>query len=427
MASRFKAATRKQSKLRMALDGPSGSGKTFTSLEFAFAIGKRVAVIDSEHGSASKYVGEKPEWQFDVLELASYSPSEYTAAINDAGASGYEVIVVDGLSHAWEGTDGALELVDKKGGNRFTAWKDVTPMHRRMIDAITMSPAHVICTMRSKTEYVLEADGNGKQVPRKVGMAPVQRPGMEYEFDIYGSLDWSHVLTLSKSRCRAVDGLIVARPSASFMEPVIVWLTSGVATELARPAARVSDEQLQWIIDSAGELGWKVDRLEKELPKRYECLKLSDVNTDQAEDFLKWLEGQKKLAAQRAKKAATQSAPAEHAATAEPTNGNSHASQGSSVVAEPGMITQDRLDKIAFLYRSLTTLAVDPLTPTQYQAALSRRGVHRAGELTQAQADEFIAALQRILLAKNNTEQAAQESLGFGSTPVIGHTEFAKN
>ncbi len=235
--SSFKPATRERLKLRLALDGPSGSGKSVTSLRLAMALaaGGKVAVIDTESGSACKYVGEdfgEGPITFDVVELSSHSPDQYTHAIDDAGKAGYAVLVIDSLSHAWEGKDGALEMKDRaasKGGNSFTAWKDITPMHRRMVEAILHSRCHVICTMRSKTEYVLEKNDRGRDVPRKVGTAPVQRPGMEYEFDIYGSLDLSHVLTVTKSRCRAVDNLIVANPGAEFAAPIRAWLETGVA------------------------------------------------------------------------------------------------------------------------------------------------------------------------------------------------------
>lgn len=249
--SGFKKATRKASKLRLALDGPAGSGKTFTGLRFAFALGARVAVIDTERGSASKYQGENPDgipFEFDVLELTSFSPSEYTAAIEEASRHGYDALLIDSLSHAWEGTGGALDLVDKKSsegrGSSFSAWKDVTPLHRKMVDAILNAPLHVIATMRSKVEYVLEEEtnrhGRTVQVPRRVGMAPVQRAGMEYEFDIYGSMDQqTHTLTISKSRCRAVADQKVVMPGAAWLAPVVEWLTTGTPTP--EPTERVKE------------------------------------------------------------------------------------------------------------------------------------------------------------------------------------------
>ena len=240
----FRKATRQQSKLRMTIDGPAGSGKTYTALRFAhFLAGSgRVAVIDTERGSASKYVGEAPDgtpWDFDVLELVQFSPEKYTEAVQVAGRAGYAVLVIDSLSHAWEGTGGALEIKDKASSgkdNNYTAWRLVTPLHNRMVDAILQTPMHVITTMRSRTEYVQDLNEFGKVVGiRRVGMAPVQRPGMEYEFDIVCDMDWSHIMTVGKSRCSAVADLRVEKPGQEFMRQVLTWLESGQAEAVPAP------------------------------------------------------------------------------------------------------------------------------------------------------------------------------------------------
>lgn len=241
----FKQAVKSQSKLRMTIDGPAGSGKTYTALRFAHAIarqsGGKIAVIDTERGSASKYVGESPDgypWQFDVLELTTFSPEKYTEAVIAAGRAGYAVLVIDSLSHAWEGTGGALEIKDRVSSasseNSYTAWRHVTPLHNRMIDTILQAPMHVITTMRSRTEYVPEAGPNGKITNiRRVGLAPVQRPGMEYEFDLVCDMDWSHIMTVGKSRCSAVADARLEKPGAEFVAALLDWL-SGAAVEPAQ-------------------------------------------------------------------------------------------------------------------------------------------------------------------------------------------------
>ena len=235
----FKPASREQSRLRMTIDGPAGAGKTYTALRLAHALaaGGRIAFIDTEHGSASKYVGEAPDgipWAFHAHELKTYSPEVYTESIIAAGGAGYTVLIIDSLSHAWEGKGGALEIKDRAGGTDWKAWRAVTPIHGRMIDAILASPCHVITTMRSRMEHVQEQE-NGRTVVRKVGMAPVQRPGMEYEFDIVGDIDYAHIMRVSKSRCSAVQDMQVEKPGPAFMAPIIDWLTSG-APSVARPS-----------------------------------------------------------------------------------------------------------------------------------------------------------------------------------------------
>jgi len=225
----FQRATKAQARARIALIGPSGSGKTYTALLFAQTLGERVALIDTEHGSASKYADVFP---FDVLELTDFAPKAYVEAIEAAGAAGYDVLIIDSLSHAWAGKGGALEMVDnaaaRPGSNKYTAWRDVTPWHNRLIDTIIASPCHVIATMRAKTEYVIEKDEKGNTTIRKVGLAPVQRDGMEYEFDIVADMDAGNTLMVSKTRCPALRQATVRMPGAETAEVIKAWLSDGV-------------------------------------------------------------------------------------------------------------------------------------------------------------------------------------------------------
>lgn len=238
--SRFSKATRRKAKARVALVGPSGSGKTYTALIIARGLvgpEGRIAVIDTERASASKYAGDVAE--FDALDLDHHAPKEYVAAIQDAAREGYDCLVIDSLSHAWSGRGGALEQVDQAAkrsqGNSYVAWRDVTPQHNALVDAILTFPGHVVVTMRAKTEYVLETGKNGKQTPRKVGMAPIQRDGMEYEFDVVADLDLDHNLIVSKSRCSALADAVVTRPDAKIAEVLRRWLDDGEVAPSATP------------------------------------------------------------------------------------------------------------------------------------------------------------------------------------------------
>jgi len=244
----FVKATKKQSRLRLALIGPAGGGKTYTALSIGTSLvpGGRVALIDTERGSASKYAGI---FEFDVLEMGSFAPAKYVEAIAAADAAGYDVVIIDSLSHAWTGKDGALEQVDRAGkrsnsGNTFNAWRDVTPQHNSMVEAILRSGAHVITTMRTKTEYVLEKDERtGKTAPKKVGLAPVQRDGLEYEFDVVGDLNNDHALTIGKTRCSALAGQYFEAPGEQVAQILRDWLTDGVAEpELMRQPIAVGAE-----------------------------------------------------------------------------------------------------------------------------------------------------------------------------------------
>jgi hypothetical protein len=209
MTLNFQKAEKSSSFLRMALCGGPGAGKTWTSLALATGLGQHIALLDTERGSARKYAGD---FDFDVCELESHHPQQYIDAIVTAYNNGYDVLIIDSLSHAWAGKDGALELVDRASAtgkdNRFTAWRHVTPRHHKLVDTMLRLPMHLVVTLRTKVAYVIEEDARGKHVPRKVGMAPIQREGCEYEFDVIGELH-STVLTISKTRLRFLQGLVL--------------------------------------------------------------------------------------------------------------------------------------------------------------------------------------------------------------------------
>lgn len=229
----FQRATKKQAKGRMTIDGPSGSGKTFTALRVAKALSPsgKIAVIDTERGSASKYANL---FNFDVSEIVDdFHPKHYIDKIREAEAEGYEVIVIDSLSHAWEGTGGVLELNDKAASrmqskNSYAAWRETTPIHNSLINAILQSKCHVITTMRSKTEYVLEDDGRGKKAPRKIGMAPIQRAGMEYEFDVVVDMNLDNEGVIAKTRCNELKGQVFKEPGENDLGKIFAaWLSDG--------------------------------------------------------------------------------------------------------------------------------------------------------------------------------------------------------
>lgn len=228
----FTKATKQQLFLRGAIDGPSGSGKTYTGLKLATALcapGKRVRVICTERSSARKYAHR---FDFDVCELtAPYTAARYIEAIRQGGSdSETGVLLVDSLSHAWTGEGGALEKADQektKTKNDFTAWRAVSADHNKLIDSLLAAPCHVIVTMRTKMEYVLEENERGKKVPKKVGMKPVQREGMEYEFDVVMDMDIDHNGIISKTRCDELDGKVYNKPGEEMAKILTRWLTDG--------------------------------------------------------------------------------------------------------------------------------------------------------------------------------------------------------
>lgn len=252
----FKRATRKQARLRIGLLGPAGSGKTKTALRMAAAMvpelaqdrsknnGRAgIAFIDTEHGSASLYVGDTNEdggeHDFDVVDLSDssewpgrYSVENYVKAIKGAALAGYPVLIIDSLSHAWAGPGGLLEFKDQvaarqKGGNSWTAWREVTPKHNELVDVILSYPGDVFITMRVKMEHVQE-EVNGRKVIRKVGLQPIQRDGLEYEFTVILDIEAdTHKAIVTKTRCSRIADQSFTKPGAALAEVLIDWRDQG--------------------------------------------------------------------------------------------------------------------------------------------------------------------------------------------------------
>ncbi len=205
----FIKAQRSQSKLRLALIGPSGSGKTYSALLIAQGLGGKVAMLDSERGSGSLY---SDLIDYDISDLAPpFTPERYIEAINQAQQGGYNVLIIDSLSHAWSGQGGILEFVDRASQvqkNNFAAWREASPKHNSLVDAILGADLHIIVTMRSKTAWEVQKDERtGKTRPVKIGLAPVQRDGLEYEFTCVLELSVDgHIATASKDRTGLFDG-----------------------------------------------------------------------------------------------------------------------------------------------------------------------------------------------------------------------------
>ena len=225
----FKKAERKQAKLRLALAGPSGSGKTYSALLLAQGLGGRIAVLDTEHGSASLYADLV---DFDAMELhAPYSPERYIEVIAAAEQAGYETLIIDSYSHEWTGSGGCLEQNEtvahqKFRGNTWAAWNETTPRHRKLTDKILTSSMHIICTMRSKTETV---QGEGKNI-LKLGMKSEQRDGTDYEFTVVLDLTHDgHTATASKDRTKLFDQPELI--SADTGRRLLAWLNSGLNPE----------------------------------------------------------------------------------------------------------------------------------------------------------------------------------------------------
>lgn len=220
----FNKATKQKSKLRLLLEGPSGCGKTYSALTLAKAMGKKVAVIDTEKGSASLY---SDRFDFDVCELLPpYNPESYVDAIKGAEASGYDVLIIDSISHEWSGEGGCLDIQSKLGG-KYQDWAKVTPRHTKFIEAILQSGCHIVGTVRTKAEYAMVMDGKRAKV-EKLGTKTEQRDGLEFEFTTALRLNQNHMFEATKDRTgifNGKDGVL----SELHANELMSWLEDGLS------------------------------------------------------------------------------------------------------------------------------------------------------------------------------------------------------
>jgi hypothetical protein len=245
MAFEIKRAERRQARLRLGLTAPSGGGKTMSALLLAAGIVEgtdgKIGLIDTERKSASLY---SDVCEFDLIELSPpYSVERYQEAIDTFERAGYAVCILDQISHAWSGPGGVLEFVDTlkaQSKNAMSPWAKATPAQNGFVDRMLRSNMHIIATMRSKSEWVIEEkliDGRKKNVPRKIGMQPVQREGIEYEFTVMLDIEVEgHTATASKDRSRLFEGQIV-KLDRDWGRKLRAWLESGAPIAIDPPAA----------------------------------------------------------------------------------------------------------------------------------------------------------------------------------------------
>ena len=246
MTIQIRKASRKRAKLRLGISAPSGAGKTMGALLLAFGITgdwDKIGMIDTEEGSGELYVGVKKHGleigEFQYIRISKdFSPVHYVDAVKAFENAGVEVIIIDSLTHAWAGTEGLLDKQGKvaaKSGNSYTAWRDVTPQHNALVNSMLQSKCHIIATMRSKVEYAMQDGDNGKKKVVKLGMAPIQREGMEYEFTAFFEVDSNSVASPSKDRTDLFSTLNAAGTldKRSFVitpaigEELLGWLNKG--------------------------------------------------------------------------------------------------------------------------------------------------------------------------------------------------------
>lgn len=282
----FKKAERKKVKLRIGLAGISGSGKTYSALCLAQGIGKKIALIDTENGSASLYADR---FEFDSVDLnPPYTVPKFLEAMKAAEQAQYDVLIMDSISHEWAGDGGLLskkEALDARGGNSFVNWGGITKEHEQFKAAILNCGIHLICTMRSKQEYAIETNDKGRSAPKKLGLAPIQREGMEYEFTTMFDIASDHTASTSKDRTGLFEGTI-EKMTPQIGEKFIKWLSEAKEFE-----PKVNADQIKTLLEKAIKIGLTKDGLTKMMNVEFPHISRStELSVTEYQQFAKKLD-----------------------------------------------------------------------------------------------------------------------------------------
>jgi hypothetical protein len=212
----------------MALQGPSGSGKTKGALLLAYGLVQdwgKIAVLDTENKSSHLYA---ELGSYNVLSIdPPFAPEKYTEAIHFCVQQGIEVVIIDSISHEWEGSGGILDIHGGMTGNSFTNWNNITPRHNDFVQTMLQAPVHIIGTIRSKQDYVLVTK-DGKQVPEKVGLKGITRDGMDYEFTLVLEIDIKHNASASKDRTGLFNGKPQFKITPDVGKKILDWCNEGI-------------------------------------------------------------------------------------------------------------------------------------------------------------------------------------------------------
>lgn len=229
----LRKAERKKAKIRLGLSAVSGGGKTYSGLLIAKGLCNgdlsKVAIIDTENGSADLYADLG---NYNVISLESpFTPERYIEAIETCENGGMDVIIIDSITHEWDGAGGIMDISNSMTGNSYTNWAKITPRHKSFVDAILQSKCHVITTVRRKQDYEMVKNDKGKLAPQKVGLKEITREGFEYELTVNLELDTNHNATCSKDRTGLFSNGIEFKPSEETGLKLLEWCESGKAAE----------------------------------------------------------------------------------------------------------------------------------------------------------------------------------------------------
>lgn len=202
---KIERAVREKTYTLTSIAGPSGSGKTYSALLYARGLvgpNGKIGFIDTENKRSRFYADVAGG--FDVIDLdPPFTSGRYIEAIKAFEKAGYTAIVVDSISHEWEGSGGVLEQAEaieertKRAG--LHCWQKPKAGHKKLMNELLQTRAHLIFCCRVKEKVVQAKGRDGKTEIINEGFVVVQEKSFIYEMTVSMMLEeGTHVPTLQK-------------------------------------------------------------------------------------------------------------------------------------------------------------------------------------------------------------------------------------
>lgn len=173
-----------QSKAVIGIAGVSGDGKTYTALLMARGMvnkASEIGFLDTENKRGSLYANIL-DGQFMIGDLyPPFSPERYANAIKEFQDFGVKVLVIDSVTHEWEGDGGCDDIANglKADGTprKVANWIGAKREHKKFMNVLLQSNMDIICCIRAREK----TDFKDPTKPVSLGILPICEKNFMFE------------------------------------------------------------------------------------------------------------------------------------------------------------------------------------------------------------------------------------------------------
>lgn len=297
----IRKAQREGARLVIGIAGVSGSGKTYTALQLAWGMANgdasKVGFIDTENRRGSLYsdalVSKDGQiHQFMIGDLyAPFSPQRYIDAILEFQKAGVEVLIIDSVTHEWEGAGGCQEIAANTS-SRMADWKRAKAEHKRFMNALLQCDMHVICCIRAREK----TDFTNPKEPKALGLQPIQEQNFMFEMTasvlmhdqgkrqdvLKCPTDLVDILGRSSGYITARDGMSLRKwvDGARQLDPAVERFRNSLQSVTEQGASALAAAVIEVPDAIKSKLGWKFFETLSASAEEFDRQRLSHTSND---------------------------------------------------------------------------------------------------------------------------------------------------